>query len=81
MHTTATTFDLKKSDVYACVADAGWITGHTYIVYGPLLNGLSTFMFESTPMVSKKFMNCCETCKINMPSLILNSRFLLLNAL
>jgi acetyl-CoA synthetase len=50
MHTTATTFDLKKSDVYACVADAGWITGHTYIVYGPLLNGLSTFMFESTPM-------------------------------
>jgi len=50
MHTTATSFDLKRSDVYACVADAGWITGHTYIVYGPLLNGLSTFMFESTPM-------------------------------
>lgn len=50
MHTTATSFDLKQSDVYACVADAGWITGHTYIVYGPLLNGLSTFMFESTPM-------------------------------
>lgn len=50
MHTTATTFDLRKSDVYACVADAGWITGHTYIVYGPLLNGCSTFLFESTPM-------------------------------
>jgi len=50
MHTTATTFDLKKGDVYACVADAGWITGHTYIVYGPLLNGIQTFMFESTPM-------------------------------
>jgi acetyl-CoA synthetase len=50
MHTTATTFDLKEGDVYACVADAGWITGHTYIVYGPLLNGHSTFMFESTPM-------------------------------
>ena len=49
-HTTATTFDIRRSDVYACVADAGWITGHTYIVYGPLLNGCSTFMFESTPM-------------------------------
>lgn len=51
MHTTATSFDLKKGrDIFACVADAGWITGHTYIVYGPLLNGMSTFMFESTPM-------------------------------
>jgi len=51
MHTTTTSFDLKKGrDIFACVADAGWITGHTYIVYGPLLNGLSTFMFESTPM-------------------------------
>uniref|UniRef100_A0A7S4K1G5 Acetyl-coenzyme A synthetase n=1 Tax=Odontella aurita TaxID=265563 RepID=A0A7S4K1G5_9STRA len=50
LQTTAVTFDLKKTDVYACVADAGWITGHTYIVYGPLLNGASTFMFESTPM-------------------------------
>mmetsp|Transcript_19080 Transcript_19080/g.26848 ORF Transcript_19080/g.26848 Transcript_19080/m.26848 type:complete len:661 (-) Transcript_19080:23-2005(-) len=50
MHTTANSFDIRKSDVYACVADAGWITGHTYIVYGPLLNGCSTFMFESTPM-------------------------------
>lgn len=57
LHTTKTTFDLKKSDVYACVADAGWITGHTYIVYGPLLNGLSTFMFESTPMASKECAN------------------------
>lgn len=51
MHTTANSFDLKKGrDKFACVADAGWITGHTYIVYGPLLNGLSTFMFESTPL-------------------------------
>jgi len=49
-HTTATSFDIRRSDVFACVADAGWITGHTYIVYGPLLNGCSTFMFESTPM-------------------------------
>jgi acetyl-CoA synthetase len=50
MQTTKNTFDLKEGDLFACVADCGWITGHTYIVYGPLLNGGSTFMFESTPM-------------------------------
>lgn len=48
--TTKTTFDLKKDDLFACVADCGWITGHTYVVYGPLLNGGKTFVFESTPM-------------------------------
>jgi acetyl-CoA synthetase len=42
-------FDLREDDVYACVADVGWITGHTYIVYGPLANGATTLMFESTP--------------------------------
>mmetsp|Transcript_8150 Transcript_8150/g.14775 ORF Transcript_8150/g.14775 Transcript_8150/m.14775 type:complete len:659 (+) Transcript_8150:2-1978(+) len=50
-HVTAkNSFDLKEGDKFACVADAGWITGHTYIVYGPLSNGVTTFMFESTPM-------------------------------
>jgi acetyl-CoA synthetase len=44
------TFDVHPDDRYACVADIGWITGHTYIVYGPLCNGVSTFMFESTPL-------------------------------
>jgi len=48
--TTATTFNLKQSDIFACVADCGWITGHTYTVYGALLNGGTTFLFESTPM-------------------------------
>ena len=48
--THATVFDLREDDVYACVADVGWITGHTYIVYGPLANGATTLMFESTPM-------------------------------
>ena len=43
-------FDLRPDDVYACVADVGWITGHSYIVYGPLANGATTVMFESTPM-------------------------------
>jgi len=42
-------FDLREDDVYACVADVGWITGHTYIVYGPLCNGATTLMFESIP--------------------------------
>jgi acetyl-CoA synthetase len=48
--TTQTTFNLEKGDVFACVADCGWITGHTYVVYGALLNGGTTFVFESTPM-------------------------------
>ncbi len=43
-------FDLREDDVYACVADIGWITGHSYIVYGPLANGATTLVFESTPL-------------------------------
>lgn len=43
-------FDVHENDRYACMADVGWITGHTYIVYGPLLNGVSTTVFESTPV-------------------------------
>ena len=43
-------FDLKPDSVYACVADIGWITGHSYIIYGPLANGATTVMFESTPL-------------------------------
>mmetsp|Transcript_53289 Transcript_53289/g.79161 ORF Transcript_53289/g.79161 Transcript_53289/m.79161 type:complete len:666 (-) Transcript_53289:334-2331(-) len=49
MNTTKRVFDIKPSDRFACVADVGWITGHTYIVYGPLLNGCASFVFESTP--------------------------------
>ena len=48
--TTKSTFDLAEGDIFACVADCGWITGHTYVVYGPLLNGSTTFLFESTPV-------------------------------
>lgn len=43
-------FDYRPGDVFACVADVGWITGHSYVVYGPLLNGATTLMFESTPV-------------------------------
>jgi acetyl-CoA synthetase len=42
-------FDYHPGDIYFCAADVGWITGHSYIVYGPLLNGATTVLFESTP--------------------------------
>ena len=45
-------FDLKDDDIYWCTADVGWITGHSYIVYGPLSNGASTLMFEGVPRPS-----------------------------
>ncbi|MFP4654736.1 MAG: acetate--CoA ligase [Methanohalobium sp.] len=49
-HVTANwVFDLKEDDVYWCSADVGWITGHSYIVYGPLSNGASIFMYEGAP--------------------------------
>ncbi|KAG9306981.1 hypothetical protein G9A89_000895 [Geosiphon pyriformis] len=43
-------FDYHPGDVYGCMADIGWITGHTYIIYGPLCNGATTVLFESTPV-------------------------------
>lgn len=52
LHVTAThkyIFDIKEDDVYFCAADVGWITGHSYVVYGPLSNGATTVMFESIP--------------------------------
>ncbi|KAJ3253943.1 acetyl-CoA synthetase [Boothiomyces macroporosus] len=42
-------FDMHPNDVHGCMADVGWITGHTYIVYGPLSNGVATVIFESVP--------------------------------
>ncbi|MBR56475.1 MAG: acetate--CoA ligase [Myxococcales bacterium] len=47
--TTRTVFDLKETDLYWCTADCGWITGHSYIVYGPMANGASVFMYEGAP--------------------------------
>jgi acetyl-CoA synthetase len=43
-------FDLQEDDVFFCAADIGWVTGHSYIVYGPLANGATTVMFESVPL-------------------------------
>ncbi len=47
--TTKWVFDLRDTDLYWCTADAGWVTGHSYIVYGPLLNGATGFMAEGAP--------------------------------
>ncbi len=47
--TTKWVFDLKETDVYWCTADVGWVTGHSYVLYGPLANGATTFMYEGAP--------------------------------
>ena len=48
-YTHETVFDYQKDDIYWCTADIGWITGHTYIIYGPLSNGAITMMYEGVP--------------------------------
>jgi acetyl-CoA synthetase len=48
-YTTKIVFDLKDQDVYWCTADIGWVTGHSYVVYGPLANGATVFMYEGAP--------------------------------
>jgi acetyl-CoA synthetase len=47
--TTRCVFDLQPSDVYWCTADVGWVTGHSYVVYGPLANGATSLMYEGAP--------------------------------
>ena len=47
--TTKWVFDLKEEDVYWCTADIGWVTGHSYVVYGPLANGATVLMYEGAP--------------------------------
>ncbi len=55
-------FDYKEGDVYWCTADVGWVTGHSYIVYGPLSNGAKTIMFEGIPTYpdASRFWQICE---------------------
>ena len=53
-YSTKAVFDLKDDDIYWCTADIGWITGHTYFVYGPLANGTTALMFEGTPDYPEK---------------------------
>ncbi|XP_042333414.1 acetyl-coenzyme A synthetase 2-like, mitochondrial isoform X2 [Sceloporus undulatus] len=60
-------FDYHDGDVFGCVADIGWITGHSYVVYGPLCNGGTTVLFESTPLYPNpgRYWETVERLKIN----------------
>ncbi len=67
-HTCQWVFDLKDDDVYWCTADIGWITGHSYILYGPLALGATSVMFEGVPSypASDRFWKICEKFKVNI---------------
>ncbi len=60
-------FDYHDGDIYWCTADVGWVTGHSYIVYGPLANGAITLMFEGVPTYpdASRFWQVCEKHKVN----------------
>ena len=65
LHTSLThelVFDYQPNDIYWCTADVGWVTGHSYIVYGPLANGATTLMFEGVPNYpdSSRCWNVCD---------------------
>jgi len=61
------TFDYKEGDIFWCTADVGWVTGHSYIVYGPLANGETTIMFEGVPTYpdAGRFWEVCAKHKVN----------------
>ncbi|KAJ7396708.1 acyl-CoA synthetase short-chain family member 1 [Pitangus sulphuratus] len=60
-------FDYQQGDVFGCVADIGWITGHSYVVYGPLCNGATSVLFESTPLYPDpgRYWEVVQRLKIN----------------
>lgn len=62
------TFDYQQDDVYWCTADVGWVTGHSYIVYGPLANGATTLMFEGVPTYpdASRFWQVIDKHKVNI---------------
>ncbi|WP_033315339.1 acetate--CoA ligase [Robiginitomaculum antarcticum] len=61
-------FDLKEDDIYWCSADVGWVTGHTYIIYGPLANGATTVMFEGVPTYpdASRFWQVCDKHNVSL---------------
>ncbi len=65
--TFQTVFDYKPNEVYWCSADIGWITGHSYVIYGPLTNGATTLMFEGTPTYpdASRFWQVIDKHKVN----------------
>lgn len=66
-YTFLNVFQYKESDVFWCTADVGWITGHSYIIYGPLLNGATTVMFEGVPTYPDpgRFWQVCDKHGVN----------------
>ena len=60
-------FDYREGEIYWCTADVGWVTGHSYIVYGPLANGATTLMFEGVPTYpdASRFWQVCEKHSVN----------------
>ncbi len=68
MLTTKHVFDLKENDIHWCTADLGWITGHSYMVYGPLANGATSLMFEGVPNYPKpdRFWEVVEKFGVNI---------------
>jgi len=61
-------FDYQDGDIYWCTADVGWVTGHSYIVYGPLANGATTLMFEGVPNYpdTSRFWQVCDKHEVNI---------------
>ncbi len=61
-------FDYRPGEIYWCTADVGWVTGHSYIVYGPLSNGATTLMFEGVPNYPdpSRFWQVCDKHKVNI---------------
>jgi len=61
-------FDYHRGDIYWCTADVGWVTGHSYIVYGPLANGATTLMFEGVPSYPtvSRFWEVCDKHQVNI---------------
>ena len=61
-------FDYHDGDIYWCTADVGWVTGHSYIVYGPLANGATTLVFEGVPNYpdASRFWQVCDKHKVNI---------------
>ena len=61
-------FDYHDKDIYWCTADVGWVTGHSYIVYGPLANGATTLMFEGVPNYpsNSRFWEVCDKHSVNI---------------
>jgi acetyl-CoA synthetase len=67
-YTHACVFDLKEDDVFWCTADVGWVTGHSYVLYGPLCNGATTLMFEGVPSYPdlSRFWQVCDKHQVTL---------------